>query len=258
VIVISMKIQFCSDLHLEMRDSHYYRPDQTTADVLVFAGDIHSGLGVVEFVKQEGAKQNRPVILVVGNHEFYGHDYHHRLNKIRTEASQCKNVHLLENSEVVIDGTRFLGATLWADYLGSDPKDEAINMAYAGRMLRDHTAIRMGEYNFTPRDAQELCRVSKLFLAFKLNAKFDGPTVVVTHHGPSLKCQHLNYRASEISAAFQSDFDYLVEKADVWIYGHSHSNLDTMVGKCRLVSNQQGYPSEELPVPYRPDWIVEV
>ncbi|MDF1690692.1 MAG: serine/threonine protein phosphatase, partial [Cycloclasticus sp.] len=66
------------------------------------------------------------------------------------------------------------------------------------------------------------------------------------------------YKMSEISAAFTSNFDDLVTQPDLWVYGHTHSNLDIKVGNCRLVSNQQGYPNEEIPIPFRSDWVIEV
>ena len=30
-------------------------------------------------------------------------------------------------------------------------------------------------------------------------------------------------------------------RIDVWIYGHSHTNIDASIGKTRIVSNQLGY-----------------
>lgn len=256
-LFLVMKIQFSSDLHLEMRNSNY-RLSKTDADVIVLAGDIHIGLSAVEFAIKESARQNKPVIFIAGNHEFYSHDYHHMLRKMREASSHHPLVHFLENDEVIINNTRFLGCTLWTDYLGNEPDHQSLNMAYCGRLLRDHVVIRNNNLNFTPANAQEICRISKQYLAHKLDSHFPGKTVVVSHHGPSLKCQHKQYRFSEISAAFISDFDALVQKADLWIYGHTHSNLDTKVGNCHLVSNQQGYPGENIPVPFRPDWVLEI
>jgi hypothetical protein len=30
-------------------------------------------------------------------------------------------------------------------------------------------------------------------------------------------------------------------RIDVWIYGHSHTNIDATIGNPRIVSNQMGY-----------------
>ena len=252
-----MKIQFCSDLHLEMHLSDYHL-SKTDADVIVLAGDIHVALKSVEFAIQESYIQNKPVILVAGNHEFYNQDYHHMLNKMRVAANDHPLVHFLENDEVIINNTRFLGCTLWTNYLGKKPEDQALNMDYCRTRLRDHLVIRNKDKNFTPQNALSICLASTDYLDTKLNAKFSGKTVVVTHHGPSFKCQHKHYGDNEISTAFISSLDSLVTKANLWIYGHTHSNLDANVGSCRLVSNQKGYPHELQPVPYKPDWVVEI
>jgi len=66
----------------------------------------------------------------------------------------------------------------------------------------------------------------------------------VTHHGPSILCKHKYYGHSELSGAFYSDLPNMIEKADLWVYGHTHSNLDIMIKNTRLISNQRGYPHE--------------
>ncbi len=30
-------------------------------------------------------------------------------------------------------------------------------------------------------------------------------------------------------------------RIDVWIYGHSHTNIDTVIGNTKIISNQMGY-----------------
>ena len=30
-------------------------------------------------------------------------------------------------------------------------------------------------------------------------------------------------------------------RINVWIYGHSHTNIDTVTGNTRIISNQMGY-----------------
>ncbi len=37
-----------------------------------------------------------------------------------------------------------------------------------------------------------------------------------------------------------------MHEIDVWVYGHTHSNLDMSVLNTRIVSNQAGYPSENV------------
>lgn len=76
---------------------------------------------------------------------------------------------------------------------------------------------------------------------------FTGHTVVVTHHDPSLAYQHPSFPLSTTSAGLNSNLDNLISQADLWIYGHTHSNLDKVVEGTRLISNQPGYPRSISP-----------
>lgn len=251
-----MKIQLYSDLHLEMM-GFYFIP-QTDADVIVLAGDIGVGLDGIEWAIDLSEKHECPVIYVAGNHEFYKHDYHELLLEMRKLAAKCKNVYLLEKDEVVINGVRFLGTTLWTNYLAVTGVSQAGTMFKVGRALNDHRLIRFNDDYFKPSDALMLNEESVAWLEEKLAVPFDGKTVVVTHHGPSLKCAHPSYAIDEISAGFVSYLDHLVVQANVWCFGHTHSSLDTTVGKCRLISNQKGYPREMMPVAFNEDLLIDV
>ena len=73
-----MKIQYASDIHLELSDNSRFinrMPFEVTGDVLVFAGDIgylrDKTLPNIKFWKWASANY-REVLLVPGNHEFYG------------------------------------------------------------------------------------------------------------------------------------------------------------------------------------------
>jgi hypothetical protein len=117
-------------------------------------------------------------------------------------------------------------------------------MLEARHGLNDHRVIRHGERAFLPEDALAIHTRSRAWLEGVLAEPFDGATVVVTHHAPHMLCQHPSFPMSAIGTAFLSDLSELVEQADVWCFGHTHANLDVTVGKCRLVSNQRGYPGE--------------
>lgn len=177
---------------------------------------------------------------------------------MRSFSGKHQHVYFLENNEMVINGVRFLGTTLWTDYVGNGTQNREENMAVINASLNDHKIIRMGERQFLPGDALAMHNTSKKWLSIKLTDFFGGKTVVITHHAPSLKCQHKLYDYSAIATGFLSDMDDLVAQADVWIYGHTHSNLDSKIGDCRLVSNQAGYPNEDLALPFQPEWILEI
>lgn len=256
-----MKVQILSDLHNEFlegraqsRGDFNYKTwtgniPQTDADIIVLAGDIDIGARGIKWAVEESNRLDKKIIYVSGNHEYYSREYFTNLKNMR-DAANDSNVYFLENNEIQIDGIRILGSTLWTDYNVVPGLDTYLVMKECGHALNDHRVIRIAGDNeyFSPKDARRIHIESVNWLKSKLNEDTDcRATLVVTHHGPSELCQHIKYPVSPISAAFHSDLTQLVEKADCWVYGHTHSNLDVMVGKCRLVSNQSGYPREDVP-----------
>lgn len=255
-----MKVQFASDLHLEMpRVSNELPLELVEADVRILAGDIHKHNRGIRYADELADMGGVPVIYVAGNHEYYRYEYFSTIQAMRDEAAKYPNVYFLENDSVVISGVRFLGCTLWVDFTGDGSISVERNILYAD-MLNDFRAIGYGERRMKPADQISLHTQSRKWLTEQLNTPFDGKTVVVTHHGPSRLTQHKNFEFDEVSACFLTKLDNLVEQADLWIYGHSHSNLDTNIGQCRLVSNQKGYPGERTPDHQRfdPSWVIEI
>lgn len=230
-----MKIHVLSDLHLEL--SSWELPE-VEADVTVFAGDIHSHTHALSWIEKF---VRGPAIYIPGNHEFYGAELH----GIRAELKRrtIPQIHVLDNTSIELDGVRFLGCTLWTDYMLYGAGDEMAHaMREAKRSLIDHEAIRCAPRSlFSPTHAQELHRESVAWLTAQLTVETNKKTVVVTHHLPSMQSVAERFKTHPLSAAFASNMDSLVERADLWIHGHTHDNFDYRLGKCRVVCNPRGY-----------------
>lgn len=251
-----IKIQLASDLHLEMNKS--FELTQTDSDIIVLAGDIAVGIKGAQYAIKLHEKHKKPVVYVPGNHEFYRHEYNELLSEIKSLLEPYQNVNLLDNSSWEYKGVRFIGATFWTDFVGNGSQSTKYNMKVVNECLSDHHLIMFNDELFTTCDALELHNLSRQWLEIELAKPYEGKTVVVTHHGPSLICQHPHFMYSAISTGFLSDADELVKEADAWLFGHTHFNMDTVVGDCRLVSNQLGYPSENMPTPYSSDLIIRI
>ena len=67
--------------------------------------------------------------------------------------------------------------------------------------------------------------------------------VVVTHHLPTRLVVSPQHKVSRINSAFSIELGEFIadSRINVWIYGHSHTNIDSMIGNTRIVSNQMGY-----------------
>jgi metallophosphoesterase superfamily enzyme len=76
-------------------------------DVVILAGDIHTGAKAVEWAHQTFS--DIPVLYVHGNHEAYGKN----LDDVQVEiAEACKatrHVHFLNEGELIVGDVRFLG-----------------------------------------------------------------------------------------------------------------------------------------------------
>lgn len=273
-----MRLLVLSDLHLEFGASLTV-PPEVQYDAVVLAGDINSpGTRAVHWAARESSFGGRPVVYVPGNHEFYGREMRCELEAMR-KAAQGTSVHVLSRDAVVIDGVRFLGATLWTDFAlpvanEDEPADfhEEIDiaraLASANRYVNDFRSIEVA----TPmrrqyRERQEtrlLCAedtlamhwVDRDWLRRELDAGHGGATVVVTHHAPHRRSVAKRYRSDWVTPAFVSDLpdSLFVGRAmwvsgrqraiggpALWVHGHTHTAFAYETGGCRVVSNPRGY-----------------
>lgn len=162
------------------------------------------------------------------------------------EACQATgHVHFLDKGELVIGNVRILGATLWTDFrlLGSDCIHEVMSAAAVG--MNDYRNIRLAKAGYRkirPIDVLQWHSDERIWLESRLEEPFSGSTVVVTHMAPSAKSIPAEYAGHPTSAAYASNLDSLVAKADLWVHGHIHDSMNYRVGNARVVCNPLGYP----------------
>lgn len=251
-----MKMRVLSDLHLEFQD---WNPPDVEADVIVLAGDIHSGVRGVEWARRQFPLM--PILYVPGNHEFYGRDIQEALSDLRT-AGRRFGVDVLHGRGVIIGGVRFLGATLWTDFAlrGTDATSLQRAMNDAKRGMSDFSIIRHGAHGlFRPEHARAAHFEQMSWIREKLADEFIGPTVLVSHHLPHPRSIHIKYRSSSLNPAFASDLSQLMgPPVAVWIHGHTHESCDYVEQGTRVVCNPRGYGPFELNAAFDPVLTVEV
>lgn len=231
-----MKLQILSDLHLELSK---FEPFATDADVIVLAGDI--ALEDNGIIWARAVFPNKEIIYVPGNHEFYGTKRLETLELMRRAAHECE-VHLLDDAEIVIDGIRFIGSTLWTDFNLFGQESQLAAMNECQDRVNDFRLIHEeNQKRFSPAFSVELHEISLAWLIAKLDEPFIGKTVVVTHHLPSSKSVMERFKDSLITACFASELDYLFGKVNLWVHGHTHSNSDYEVKGTRVICNPRGY-----------------
>jgi len=233
-----MKIQICSDLHLEFENNREWlkmNPLVPKGDILIIAGDTYyldrdySKLEFIEKVSQDF----QSVYLIPGNHEYYGgFDVSTALQPTYEEIK--KNVFMVNNQVVKLDGINFIFSTMWSKIQR--------NILEVMRGMVDFRKINYIGEKFSVNHFNEIHAAAFDFLSNAV--KEEGKKIVVTHHLPSSQCNSEEFVGSVLNEAFcveKTNF-ILDHDIDYWIYGHSHRNLqDFNIGNTKMVTNQFGY-----------------
>jgi Icc-related predicted phosphoesterase len=260
-----MKIQLMSDLHLEV-DPGFAPRAAPGADMLVLAGDIGAGpdtpmadFGAADWCLSRFSPALGhwpvPVIYVPGNHEYDGREFDDCRVRLR-DIVEALGIHWLERETRIIDGVRFIGTTLWADFdaLSDQPSHVPGSMTYNLRMREK--AFRAADFylerTLTQRDGRlfnaaamrEEGLVCQRWLRDALAEPYAGRTVVVTHFAPSLRSHDPRYGITPGTAGFCNVLDDLVPAADLWLHGHLHCPSDYRIGRCRVRANPLGYAEQ--------------
>jgi predicted phosphodiesterase len=253
-----MKLNILSDLHLSQGA---LKLPENDAHLVILAGDVARPSEAASWA----SGLVKPVLYVPGNHEFYGGSIGDTVAELKRLCAGT-NIHILDNDEIIVEGVRFLGTTLWTDFmLFGEGEKRVAAMQEALRFMRDFSRIRVGaglEALFTPADSAALFKIHATWLEAKLAEPFSGPTVVITHHAPSSKSIHPRFADSLLNACFVSDAEHLIDesRARLWIHGHTHDSFDYFLNGTRVVCNPRGYAKDgvnENPI-FDANFIVEI
>lgn len=253
-----MKLHILSDLHLGQGALDAPR---TAADIVVLAGDI----GRPEQAVAWAAGLGKPVLYVPGNHEFYGASIPGTLARLKALCAGTA-VQVLDDEARVIGGVRFLGSTLWTDFLlAGDGEGRAIAQEHALRLMRDYSRIWLDDalqQPFTPLDSAARFQRHSAWLDHALAQPHAGPTVVITHHAPSTGSIHPRFAGSPLNACFVSRAQHLAggDRVQLWIHGHTHDSFDYDLDGTRVLCNPRGYARDGVNenASFDPALVVEV
>lgn len=235
-----MKIQYCSDLHLEFPENRRYlkeNPIEPVGDILILAGDIlpfvlnHKEFDFFDFVSENF----KSVYWLPGNHEYYHSDIavyeNNQFRQIR------ENVFIVDNNKIELGGINLVFSTLWSKI---NPENEFHIIS----SFSDFQVIRFNGERFLPEHFNSLHEKSLKFLAYAKKESQGKQTVVVSHHVPTLFNYPEQYKNSPINDAFAVELFDFIEECDFnyWIYGHHHFNIaDFEIGTTKMITNQLGY-----------------
>ena len=236
-----MKLRWYSDIHTEFGPN--FTPQLKDIEVLVLAGDIGCGVRGLGWLKNHVREKDVQVIYVPGNHEYYGYEIDW-VNNTLWENTLGTNIHFLQNSSIIINGIRFIGATMWTDFWNDSLENMSYEEGTCFRIMNDYKCIKTGPGRFDTiqtKAIKEINRESVNYI-FKTLKESVEPCVVVTHHKP-----YRSSRIDEVTAAYEIDLTARLDEVcpKLWIYGHTHQFDDTIKeyksGQVRFLSNPHGY-----------------
>ena len=96
--------------------------------------------------------------------------------------------------------------------------------------------------------------------AFQVLGQFPQKRIVVTHHVPTAQAVSERYRGSALESAFVAELGEWIagSGADMWIFGHSHANMNVRIGTMDIVCNQLGSTVKRMASGWRPDAVIEI
>lgn len=250
-----MKLRLYSDLHREFDGWEIPIKDNEEDYVLVLAGDIGVARKEGTYVDflLDAAARFKHVVYVPGNHEYYGDSFDRAWDKIKGWFDGVDNLHFLNMDMVEVEDVRILGCTLWTDM---DDHSE-VTMFTAGQRMNDYRAInRLTETDtddgwayrgkLTPAHTIATHYAHKMWLDDQLyQAERDGVrTLVVTHHGPTLRSIGYDFIGDELNGAYVTDLTQLIHDRNptAWVHGHVHDTKLYTEAQTLVATNPKGYP----------------
>lgn len=223
-----MRINLISDLHSEFEP--YCHP-KVDADVLVVAGDHGNQFNYCVGKNDNHYKEH---IVLAGNHDYYDNI-----------ISKFDIPNIPKPQKIYeIDDYVFVACTLWTNFWGEK----------LGRYDREIFAGIKGSLNdfhyikgMTLPKMMELFKSDLQFIKDNVKKYKDKKVVICTHFAPSKKAIAKQYEGDSLNKYFVNDLDNFILKnknIKAWLFGHTHSSLDFMIGDCRCVCNPKGYGNE--------------
>ncbi len=252
-----MKIQYCSDLHLEFlmnNDYLQHNPIEPVGEILLLGGDIcllakmHEHKYFFDYLSNNWKK----VYWIPGNHEFY----HGDISKFEQPHYENirSNVFLVNNQVIKHEGVNIICSTLWSFI-------HQLNEWPIQRNVSDFMVIRNNGKRFMANDFNQLHLTDLSFIKNAVANNKHGKNIVLTHHVPTLVNYPPQYKGSPINDAFAVElYDYIFDSnIDYWIYGHHHANIPSFkIGNTTMITNQLGYVAHGENALFKRNAIIEI
>lgn len=258
-----MRIQYCSDLHLEInKKKEYPTLLEPVAPILALVGDI----GDPESAELETfltwcCSAWKQVIYVPGNHEFWRVKPGTR-KTVNSAMAILKGFEAKLPNLMVCWRTKFVsedGVVVLATPLWSRPAEGVIPHEY------EHAWIDP-DRSFDSETLSRLHEADLLWLQRELQINRKRTVVVLTHYAPSLLLVDRRLVKEADESLYASDLDTLIRPPIVaWVCGHVHQtiqwtkeweNANGESGSVLILTNPRGYHDENIY--YRKECVLRI
>lgn len=263
-----MKIRLLSDLHLEHSGFDYEFQGE---DLVVLAGDIVDGNGLYRL---QNFIESIPVdiLYIPGNHEFYHNSHEDMTRDLYTLSVEYNHFYLLCNAGFIkCDDINkkfyyFFGGTMFSD----------LSSFYSPNVHWNRLFDCLGDFryteNHTPDDHDHMHKnfnnafdtvIGKVdFYNKPAYPDYEFKKICISHFLPSEVCVHPMFKNDPLNDYFRANNDDRVKQVDLWLFGHTHCSVDTMLGNTRIVCNPRGYSKQFNLHPENPNFnrnlIIEI
>ena len=198
-------------------------------------------------------------IYVPGNHEYFQSQTKPNTNPDATDR-WFRRLPILYNiynfiflnegdTYTMNENTVFVGATMWSPIKEHEWTLTQLNVS------NHHRINYKKNWKWTPEVQTAVFEDHYYSMEYNLRQLTNVKVVAISHYVPHLLLISEKFKGNPLNSSFFFPGEKLLEFADVWIYGHTHSvdNNKKFVNKCLCVSNPIGYPDEHsgLPTPWK-------
>lgn len=223
--------------------------------IIICAGDIGEGIEGVKWASQFECD----IIYICGNHEFWGQDFYDVPKNIKSFIEKPENSHIkfLDKESVILNGTRFIGATLWTSLgkflpwldknyvirffgtMGDFKRTTAhewftIENIHRLKLFMKHNGVEeerikeiIDKELFNPLLEIEENKIATNFFIKELNEDYKGETVVISHHLPvyQMWMKKMKMTQNIIEGDYTNNEKFFQEAAN----GNSSSNKNSLL-----------------------------
>lgn len=242
-----MRLQVFSDLHLEyIQDDQYiskgYWENIITiyeiTDIVILCGDIGNPKSEIYWsLIKYCSDRAKHVLLLTGNHEYYGSSILEVEYLISLKLKSYPNVKFLQRDIFIIDDYVFVGATLWS-FLPIEHSDAFLKIS------TDFSNIK--NFDITAYNCRHT--IDKLWMEGTIRDLIGSKykIMVVTHFSPVFHlAENQKFKNTLSQFLFDTDMSYLFKYINTWIFGHTHFNFQNNIlihQSIKLITNQRGKP----------------